>query len=60
MAQEFDPIVSPEEGGKKNNTVLIIVIVMVVLCCCCCAAIAALYNFTEPAMELLGIPIPWY
>ena len=59
MAEEFDPVVAPEEG-RKTNTVLIIAIVVVVLCCCCCAVVAGLYYGAEPLMELLGIDIPWY
>jgi hypothetical protein len=60
MAQEFDPVISPEGNNKKNNTLLIVVIVLILLCCCCFVGLAALYYLTEPAMEFLGIPIPWY
>ena len=59
MAQELDPIVTPEEGPKRN-TALIIAVVAVVLVCCCCVSCAAVYYGIEPAMEFLGIPIPWY
>jgi hypothetical protein len=59
MAQEFDPIISPEEKPKKNTT-LIIAVVAVVLVCCCCVSCAAIYFGIEPVMEALDIPIPWY
>jgi len=60
MAEEFGTPITPAEGGKKTNTVLIAVAVIVVLCCCCCAAAVALYYGIEPAMDALGIPVPWY
>ena len=59
MAEEFGTPISPEEGGK-NKTLLIVVSVVVVLCICCCVAGVALYYGIEPAMEWLGVPIPWY
>jgi type VI protein secretion system component VasF len=60
MAEEFGEPITSEEDGKKNRTVLIAVIAVVVVCCCCCAAAAALYYGIEPAMNALGIPVPWY
>jgi len=60
MAQEFDPAISPQEDSSKRNTALIVLIVAIVLVCCCCFGCAALFYGTEPVMELLGIPVPWY
>ncbi len=59
MADEFDPIIVPEEGSKRN-TALIMMIVAVVLVCCCCFGFAALYYGIEPVLEALGMPVPWY
>ena len=56
MAQDLgDPI----EESPKRNTPLIIAIVVIVLLCCCCAGLIATYYGIEPAMELLGMDIPW-
>ena len=59
MAQEFEPVISPQDDSKKRNTALIVAVVAVVLVCCCCVSLVAIYYGTEPAMEFLGIPIPW-
>ncbi len=59
MAEEFDPLIVPEQGSNRNKG-LILMLVAVIFVCCCCFGCAALYYGTEPLMEFLGIPIPWY
>ena len=59
MSDEFGEPITQEPGGTKRNILLIIVVIIILLCCCCLAGFLGLYYGTEPAMELLGIPIPW-
>jgi hypothetical protein len=59
MAEEFGEPMVQDQNRSKPNIFLIVVLVIIILCCCCCAVAAALFYGTEPAMELLGIPIPW-
>ncbi|MFN2232737.1 MAG: hypothetical protein ACK2U1_00815 [Anaerolineales bacterium] len=59
MSEEFGEPIKQEQGGAKRNVLLIIVVILILLCCCCLAGLLGLYYGTEPAMEFLGIPIPW-
>lgn len=48
------PITPAPEEPKKSNTTLIIAVVAVVVLCCCCIGIAALWQYGDALMQMLG------
>ncbi len=36
MAEDFDPVITPEDGQAKSRTWVIVAVIVVILLCCCC------------------------
>jgi hypothetical protein len=59
MAEEFRDPIEAKKPRSNMNIFLVVILMFVIMCCCCCALVAGFYYGFEPALQLLGIPIPW-